>query len=183
MNKPDVLDAISTLDKESRHDLLYGGPLAWRKLSGTAALGDHVIDHSSGKVCEVTPRYMPESYTLVASDRSLRIKRAELLAEYTFDLDRLADVLLLEELTDRTPWKTRSTEYPFMSETLLGKKTSLDSEYVPENEGSGVGKRRVRSRYENMLADRNAKSANKERNRRYKAFIDGKIDGWLTVRI
>ncbi len=37
-------------------------------------------------------------------------------------LDRLTDLILHEDLTDSTPWKTRQSEYPFLSEFQLARR-------------------------------------------------------------
>ncbi|WP_025846526.1 hypothetical protein [Brevibacillus agri] len=89
------------------------------------------------------------------------------------ELDRLADALLYEELTDRHPDKVTREEYPIMSETQLARRQNasapLHAAHYEATDGRNyrVPTRRRRSDYENMFVDRIAKVRNKERKRQY----------------
>lgn len=88
-------------------------------------------------------------------------------------LDRLADVLLYEELTDENPHKVAHAEYPFMSEWQLDLRRERESVEVADTEGAD-GKsyrqptRRKRNGYETWYVDHHAKGRNKERQEQYR---------------
>lgn len=75
-------------------------------------------------------------------------------------LDRLSSLILREELTDPTPWKTRNTEYPIHSERQ--EKGINDNEvgllaaenYDTSGKNQNYPKRRKRSKAENAYMDR-----------------------------
>lgn len=70
---------------------------------------------------------------LVREERKGRIREAERMCDKYFDdngempsdylLEGLADAILNEELSDPNPWKIKNTEYPFMSEHQLIRRT------------------------------------------------------------
>jgi hypothetical protein len=78
-------------------------------------------------------------------------------------LDRLATLILLEELTDATPWKTRNTEYPITSdrqeEEYAKKRVPLSAAIARGVDGDshGLPTRRKRSKAENAYMDRSYK--------------------------
>jgi hypothetical protein len=115
--------------------------------------------------------------------RSERISAVERYTEEHPDLDeraleRLADYILREELTDPHPDKITRTEYPFMSTWQLDLRR--DKEYgegLAENHGAdgrnyNEPKRRRRTSRENMLVDKYAKARNKERRAKYREFVE-----------
>ncbi|TPG73318.1 hypothetical protein EEL32_10325 [Brevibacillus laterosporus] len=100
------------------------------------------------------------------------------------ELDRLADAILHEELTDDDEHKMARDEYPILSATQYARRTQGKH----KRRGSGMGgetslkvveetgtdgrshrkpSRRRRSPYEMQFVDANAKIRNKERLRRY----------------
>jgi hypothetical protein len=91
-------------------------------------------------------------------------------------LERLADVCLREELTDKTPWKSRNTEYPFFSEWQLDLKTRQDTKETASDTTATDGRdyrkptRRQKRHYENKFIDRTARIRNKARRRKYNEF-------------
>ncbi|MGI2709051.1 hypothetical protein [Bacillus cytotoxicus] len=105
-----------------------------------------------------------------------------------FQLERLTDLLLYEELHDDTAWKTRQSDYPFLSETQYkrrkhgvhqAKKEAGNREISLKHAYSTIGlggidhripKRRERSVNENLLIDYNTRSRNKRRHKVYREF-------------
>lgn len=93
-------------------------------------------------------------------------------------LERLADYILREELTDTDRMKSRNNEYPFMSERQIDRRRA---EEVPLKVAEEVGidgrnyrepVKRKRTFRENLLSDKYAKSRNKERRAKYRAFTE-----------
>lgn len=107
----------------------------------------------------------------------------------TFALERMANLVLYEELSDRHPDKMTREEYPFMSESQLDeryKKEASDKfaeEYDQTGRNRAEPKRRSLSTYESIFVDARAKSLNKQRRKRYNDFINGRTDGQFTVNI
>lgn len=113
-------------------------------------------------------------------------------------LDQLANLILHEDLTDSTAWKTRQSEYPFLSEIQLARRR--DGVHQRKNEG-GSGEvrinaakyratdgldhrkpyRKIRSTAENILIDEEKRSRNVERRRKYEEFT--KIQPVTTYKI
>lgn len=89
-------------------------------------------------------------------------------------LERLANVILDEELTDTHPDKVTNTEFPFMSEWQLDlrrdRETGLKAAEETGTDGRNYRKptRRRRTAYENWRVDRDARSRNKQRQDQYK---------------
>ncbi|MDQ0270747.1 hypothetical protein [Cytobacillus purgationiresistens] len=90
-------------------------------------------------------------------------------------LDRLATLCLYEELSDDTPWKSRSNEYPINSdrqqEEIEKNEVGMQALGYVNNDGKkpqSAG-RRKRTDYENTKANR-SRSRNAERRRRYREF-------------
>ncbi|WP_096436517.1 hypothetical protein [Alteribacter populi] len=101
-------------------------------------------------------------------------------------LDRLSDLLLHEDLTDKTPWKIRNTEYPFMNARMTEDRKAKDvkvSAIEREQERKLGGTRRMRAPQEHAFMDRAARNKNAERRRKYNAFVKGKTEGVLRVVI
>ncbi|MCG7345326.1 hypothetical protein MHZ92_14395 [Sporosarcina sp. ACRSL] len=79
-------------------------------------------------------------------------------------LDRLASLILRDELTDDTPYKTRNTEYPIESERQeLDYYKGLTTRNVPESVGVDgtdyrIPTRRQRTPAENAYMDRKYKA-------------------------
>jgi len=102
-------------------------------------------------------------------------------------LDRLSNAVLDEELTDPTGWKSRHTEYPFLSELQMARRTdgnhqrkyegdsgeaklSAAQNYGTDGRSYNVPLRRERSKNENIFMDTGIKTRNKERKATYEAF-------------
>ena len=89
-------------------------------------------------------------------------------------LDRLAEYIMLDDLSDADPYKVAHTEYPFLSARQLElRRTREVSLKVTEETGTDghnyrLPKRRKRSRYENWRVDANAKARNTERADQYR---------------
>ncbi|MDL5023761.1 hypothetical protein [Bacillus velezensis] len=104
-------------------------------------------------------------------------------------LERMANLVLYEELSDAHPDKVTREEYPIMSETQFEERykreasDKLAEEYDQTGSYKGRPIRRARSSYENKLLDRRAKARNEERRKRYSAFVNGRSDGQFTVNI
>jgi hypothetical protein len=113
-------------------------------------------------------------------------------------LERLADAILHEELTDTNRMKIRNNEYPFMSDTQLSRrqegkherKGKTPSGEVPLRAAANVGTdgrnhhvaRRKRLTVNDSIAiDKEARSRNQERKRRYNDFI--KVQPVITYKI
>lgn len=91
-------------------------------------------------------------------------------------LERLANYILREELTDSNPHKVRHAEYPIFTETQLKRRRGTEA---PEHAAYYIGndgrdyrypERRKRSIKEMLFIDKKAKSRNKERRRKYREF-------------
>ncbi|KFN01598.1 hypothetical protein D0U04_13755 [Bacillus clarus] len=91
-------------------------------------------------------------------------------------LERLADLLLYEELHDTHPDKMVLAEYPIMSDHQLSRRHSgevsmkVAEEYGVDRRNYKPPVRRKRTRKETWKIDREAKSFNKERQRKYWEF-------------
>ncbi|MEV3552289.1 hypothetical protein ABNC92_10605 [Paenibacillus larvae] len=110
--------------------------------------------------CEAVTDLIEEDIT----DRSERISAVEALTDAYVDstgnppdsaqLERLADYLLKEELTDNFADKVTQTEYPFFSDRQLDRRykkeaTAKAAEYVgTDGKNHRVGKRRKRNKWE-----------------------------------
>lgn len=129
-------------------------------------------------------------FKAIRTSRRHRMDFAEELAERYFAeygkmpdgsvLDRLATLILQDELADKTPWKTRNTEYPIESPRQeLDYYNGLTSKQIPDSIGvDGVDyklpTRRVKTPRENAHIDRElgrkrkngAKGSEKEQLRR-----------------
>ncbi|WP_332606848.1 hypothetical protein [Bacillus spizizenii] len=128
-----------------------------------------------------------------------RIEEITALADAYFDsvgehpestaLERMANLVIYEELSDSHPDKVTRSEYPIMSETQFEEryKREASDKLAEEYDQNGMYKgrpiRRTRSTYENKLLDKRAKARNLERRKRYSAFVSGKSPGQFTVNI
>lgn len=89
-------------------------------------------------------------------------------------LERLANYILREELTDTRPDKVTLEEYPIMSERQLERRRAQEvplkvaEEYGADGRNYRVPKRRKRSTREMIFVDRHAKIRNKERAAAYR---------------
>jgi hypothetical protein len=89
-------------------------------------------------------------------------------------LERLADVILSDELRDTDRMKVRNTEYPFMSARQLERRRDGESPLKIAKETGTDGRdyrvpsRRKRSTYELIFVDANARIRNKERAAQYR---------------
>lgn len=99
-------------------------------------------------------------------------------------LERLADLLLYEELHDKDRMKVRNNEYPIMSDTQIqrrqegtrqrkgnGSEIPLKAAFglAADSLNHGIPRRRKRTINEMLRSDR-AKSRNKERHQQYREF-------------
>jgi hypothetical protein len=100
-------------------------------------------------------------------------------------LERLADLVLYEELTDDDRMKVRNNEYPFLSETQLARRQeglharggtsgevplSAADSVGSDGKSYGIPTRRERNKRENRFVDKEAKIRNKERKHNYTEF-------------
>ncbi|AJH82075.1 hypothetical protein P5775_21100 [Bacillus cereus] len=91
-------------------------------------------------------------------------------------LERLADLLLYEELSNTHPDKMAREEYPIMSEHQLSRRHSgevsmkVAEEYGSDRRNYKPPVRRKRTRKETWKIDREAKSRNEERRKMYREF-------------
>jgi len=102
-------------------------------------------------------------------------------------LDRLADLCLYEELTDKSQNKAREMEYSFLSAMQMARRTEgaherntgvqkgeapfSNAETIATNgRNYATPKRRKRSIHEDLLRDEQAMIRNEERRRRYNEF-------------
>lgn len=91
-------------------------------------------------------------------------------------LERLADLILYEELHDTHPDKMTREEYPIMSEHQLSRRHSgevsmkVAEEYGVDRRNYKPPVRRKRTRKETWQIDRDAKSRNEERRKVYREF-------------
>jgi hypothetical protein len=127
--------------------------------------------------------------------RQLRLVKIEQLTEDYYDkagempdavaLERLADLVLHEELTDNDRMKVRNNEYPFFSETQLARRQEGlharggTSGEVPlaaaesigtDGRSYGIPTKRERNKRENRFVDKEAKIRNNERKQKYVEF-------------
>ncbi|QHZ52325.1 hypothetical protein [Paenibacillus larvae] len=130
--------------------------------------------------CEAVTDLIEQNIT----DRSERINAVEALTDAYVDstgnlpdsaqLERLADYLLKEELTDNFADKVTQTDYPFFSDRQLDRRykkeaTAKAAEYIgTDGKNHRVGKRRKRSKWETDYVNKNAKIRNDERKAQYK---------------
>ncbi|WP_270574507.1 hypothetical protein, partial [Bacillus glycinifermentans] len=104
-------------------------------------------------------------------------------------LERMANLIIYEELSDPHPDKMTREEYPIMSETQREERIKseasekLAEEYGADGRNYKVPTRRKRSSYEEKFVDRAARARNKERRNRYNDFVKGKSEGQFTVNI
>lgn len=131
--------------------------------------------------------------------RSERFKTIESLTEEYFEsrgkmpnadvLDRLSTLCLYEEISDDTAWKSRQSEYPFLSDEQMARrkegvhqrKNEAGQREVDLKKAISVGTdgrdqrrptRRERSDNENIYVDTETKSRNKQRKKAYLKFTE-----------
>ncbi|EJV61776.1 hypothetical protein IEO_03071 [Bacillus wiedmannii] len=91
-------------------------------------------------------------------------------------LERLADLLMREELSDSRPDKTTLEEYPILSEYQLDRRRDKEVPLIAAEEHGTDGRnykpplRRKRTRKETWKIDRDAKSKNMGRRKKYREF-------------
>lgn len=96
------------------------------------------------------------------------------------ELERLADYILREELTDSHPDKVTREEYPILSETQLSRRHAKEAseklveEYGTDGKSYRQPVRKKRTKHDYARIDKAAKSRNERRLRAYKAFVNGK---------
>lgn len=153
--------------------------------------GDLLLPDRIDVIREVSDRYalkhaeMNDVSRMVAKENG---REAPFNPTDTRLLSQLSDLLLHEDLTDTTAWKSRQSEYPFLSELQFARRR--DGVHQRKNEGGSgevsfeqtetvandgrdyrVPVRRKRSYTENLLVDLNARSRNKERQKAYESFV------------
>ncbi|MEK4267930.1 hypothetical protein [Bacillus sp. FSL W8-0940] len=132
-------------------------------------------------------------------DRIERIEEITALADAYFDavgehpdsiaLERMANLIIYEELSDTNKNKMKNDEYPIMSERMEKTRRSgetsekMAEEYDEFGKNQGKPARRRLSTYEGIQMDRCAKARNKERRKKYLDFVKGKTPGQFTVNI
>ncbi|MGX5702369.1 hypothetical protein [Bacillus cereus] len=128
-----------------------------------------------------------ESDFSAISDRDVRAEEIKSLTDAFVEtvgerpdpkqLERLADLLLYEELSDTHPDKMTREEYPIMSEHQLSRRHSgevsmkVAEEYGVDRRNYKPPVRRKRTRKETWQIDREAKSRNEERRKAYREFM------------
>ncbi|WP_303984523.1 hypothetical protein [Niallia circulans] len=131
--------------------------------------------------------------------RSRRIVEIDKLTEDYFSkvgekpdstaLERMANLLLYEDLTNSHPDKMAREEYPIMSESQREERLKTEAseklaeEYGDDGRNYRIPNRRKRSPYESKFVDKVAKARNKEWRDCYKDFVKGKSSGQFTVNI
>jgi hypothetical protein len=91
-------------------------------------------------------------------------------------LERLADLILYEELSDTHPDKVTRTEYPFFSETQFEERRKSEASFKLSEEQGVDGRnhkppvRRERTNRELKFIDKQARARNKERKHTYHEF-------------
>lgn len=127
-----------------------------------------------------------ESDSSAISNRDVRAKEIKLLTDAYVgtvgerpepkQLERLADLLLYEELSNTHPDKMAREEYPIMSDYQLSRRHSgevsmkVAEEYGVDRRCYKPPVRRKRTRKETWQIDREAKSRNEERRKVYREF-------------
>jgi hypothetical protein len=107
----------------------------------------------------------------------------------TTALDRMANLVLYEDLTNPHPDKMAREEYPIMSESQREERIKTEAsdklaeEYGDDGRNYRIPNRRKRTSYESKFVDKVAKARNKEWRKRYSAFVNGKTSGQFTVNI
>lgn len=135
---------------------------------------------------QIAEELADEKFAKTLANRELRKEKIDALieAEFTatgkmpdaYQLERLTDAILNEELSDLDTYKIQRNEYPFMSERQFERRHDREaSEKVAEEYGTDGQNhrkpiRRKRSTSENIFTDKNAKARNRERHRKYKEF-------------
>ncbi|MET1168374.1 hypothetical protein ABWV16_25355, partial [Bacillus velezensis] len=120
-------EMITELQLEVRRDYRTGGPLAWRCVSGQPQEADRVSVDGEIVVYKADEHGALGLRSIYISDRVARLERITALTDAYMDatdkepdaiaLDRMADLVLFEELTDTNKNKMKA-EYPIMSERL-----------------------------------------------------------------
>lgn len=92
-------------------------------------------------------------------------------------LERLADLVLYEELTDNNEHKISQNEYPILSERQFDRRDNREVKSTNGMDGNatdgryhGKPTRRERSDYENKFVDKKSRIRNKERKKAYHEF-------------
>lgn len=104
-------------------------------------------------------------------------------------LERMANLLLYEDLTNPHPDKMAREEYPIMSESQREERVKseasdkLAEEYGDDGRNYRIPNRRKRTSYESKFVDKVAKARNKEWRDCYKDFVSGKSSGQFTINI
>ena len=105
-------------------------------------------------------------------------------------LERLANYILHEELTDPDPYKSEHNEYPILSEWQMELRRSreIPLDMIIDHVGTdGVDyrlpTRRIRSRREKAFLDRTVRSKNLAIRREHENFKSGKSVGVFSVNI
>lgn len=120
--------------------------------------------------------------------RELRMREIEVLTDWYVEesgerpecaaLDKLADLVLYEDLFNPSLTKMKDEEYPIMSERQYDRRQKGElatGEAMEMNAADGKThtkpNRRNRSSYENKLIDKKVRSRNRERKRMYAEFV------------
>ncbi|MBH0358984.1 hypothetical protein [Bacillus toyonensis] len=127
-----------------------------------------------------------ESDSSAISNRDVRAEEIKLLIDAYVEvvgerpepkqLERLADLLLYEELSNTHPDKMTREEYPIMSDHQLSRRHSgevsmkVAEEYGVDKRCYKPPVRRKRTRKETWQIDREVKSRNEERRKAYREF-------------
>lgn len=105
-------------------------------------------------------------------------------------LERLSNMVLYDDLTDPTPWKSHHSEYPIYSDSMTKRRTSKDSQllvaeatYDSFGRFRGKPERRLRTKHEDEVINARTKSENDERQKKYKDFVAGRKKVPMLLRV
>lgn len=111
-------EMITELQLEVRHDSRTGGPLAWRCVSGQPQEGDRILVDGEIVAYKADEHGALGLRSIYISDRVARLERITALTDAYMDatdkepdsiaLDRMADLMLFEELTDTNKNKMKA---------------------------------------------------------------------------
>jgi hypothetical protein len=151
----------------------------------TSKRGDRMADYKTKLHEDITE--LQQATKRGEMPREVRLVKIEQLTEDYYAkagewpdsvaLERLADLVLYEELTDTNPDKMTAEEYPFMGEHQFDRRDKRESAVGSAIDNSAADGRkhfrptkRSRTDYENRFVDKKSKIRNKERKRAYNDF-------------
>ncbi|MEK3887272.1 hypothetical protein [Bacillus sp. FSL K6-3431] len=167
-------------------------PLEQRIIEVEKASSRYAVEHARLNVLA------REKERLVAEEKNRQPRELPFNPPDANLLEQLANLVLHEDLTDTTAWKSRQSEYPFLSDLQLARRR--DGVHQRKNEGGSgelnfttadfvgidgkdhrVPLRKMRTLTDNLTIDENTRSRNKERRRKYNEFT--KIQPVITYNV